>query len=511
MALLEGFKRTECNAVYREALARKDAELLRLLARKDLFFCLTVALNRQDANRDWIFARCREVEAHPDYHLDLWAREHYKSTIITFAKTVQDICDSHGDGADRAVWPQELTAGIFSCTRPIAKGFLIQIMREAENNDFLKRHFEDVFWDEPRRQAPKWSEDGGIIFKRRGNPKEATVEAWGLVDGQPTSRHFGLQVYDDIVTLESVTTPEQIEKVTRAWEISLNLGTDGGKIRYIGTRYHYNDTYATMMKRGSATVRTYAATHDGTMRGDPVLISPEALSNKLRDMGSYTFACQMLLNPKEDAAMNFSREWLRFYALEPEEVARGMNIYILVDAASAKKKGSDSTAMMVVGLGHDQNKYLLDGLRAKLNLTERTRRLFSLVRKWKPIRVGYEKYGAMSDIEHIQEEQERENFRFDIVALGGAMPKDDRIRRLVPDCEQSRFLLPRRIQFKDEEGQVRNLVQLLIDDEYDAFPVAQHDDMLDATSRIYDEDLRAEYPSLRADHQGRRARKLRRY
>ena len=32
-----------------------------------------------------------------------------------------------------------------------------------------------------------WSLDGGLVVKRKSNPKEATVEAWGLVDSQPTS------------------------------------------------------------------------------------------------------------------------------------------------------------------------------------------------------------------------------------------------------------------------------------------------------------------------------------
>ena len=77
--------------------------------------------------------------------------------------------------------------GIFSHTRPIAKGFLRQIKRELEGNNVLKALFQDILHADPQHQSPKWSEDDGIIVKRKTNPKEATVEAWGLVDGQPTS------------------------------------------------------------------------------------------------------------------------------------------------------------------------------------------------------------------------------------------------------------------------------------------------------------------------------------
>ena len=208
--------RQEAKAFYQTALRGKGGEELRMEVRKlcryDLFFLLIFMLKRFDIDRDWLFDRCKEVQNEPDGCLDLWAREHYKSTIITFGKTIQDI-----------LIDPEVTVGIFSHTRPIAKGFLRQIKHEFEQNKELIGVFPDILWENPK-QAPKWSEDDGIIVKRKTNPKEATVEAWGLVDGQPVSKHFNILVFDDVVTLASVTTPEMINKTTAAWEMALNLG-----------------------------------------------------------------------------------------------------------------------------------------------------------------------------------------------------------------------------------------------------------------------------------------------
>jgi hypothetical protein len=312
--------------------------LARTLCQTDLFFLLRYVCKREDMENDWIFARCREVQAAPDGHLDLWAREHYKSTILTFGMTVQDILND-----------PTLTFGIFSHTRPIAKGFLRQIKRELEGNEWLKALFPDILYANPKADSPKWSEDDGIIVKRKSNPKEATVEAWGLVDGQPTSKHFSRMLYDDVVTRESVTSPEMIAKTTEAWELSTNLGSSGGKARYAGTRYHFNDTYSEMLRRGAAIPRIHPATVDGTMEGEPVLLAKDELARKRRDQGPYTFSAQQLLNPIADDSQGFKSDWIQYY--DQKGNGEGLNRYILVDAASDKKKSSDYTAMIVIGLG----------------------------------------------------------------------------------------------------------------------------------------------------------------
>ncbi len=444
---------------------------MRGMCQTDLFFLLVYGLKRTDADRDWVFDRCREIQASPFGHLDLWARGHYKSTIITFAYTIFEILRD-----------PEITVGIFSHTRPIAKAFLRQIKRELETNQILKELFPDILWKNPASESPKWSEDEGLTVQRKTNPKEATIEAWGLVDGQPTSKHYKRLVYDDVVTRESVTTPDMINKVTEAWELSRNLGSEHSETRYAGTRYHFNDTYKTIMDRG-VPARVYPATKDGTIEGEPILLTREKLDEKYRDMGPYTFGCQMLQNPKADETQAFQSGWIRKYQTSTHE---GQNLCILVDAASEKKKSSDYTSMWVVGFNTDQNIYALDAIRDRLNLKQRKDALFDLHRKYKPNDVGYEKYGMMADVEFMRSEMERVNYRFQITELGGSMPKNDRIKRLMPYFMQGRVWLPQVLYKTDYQGRNVDLVSAFIEEEYKAFPVGLHDDMLDSLARMFD-------------------------
>ena len=383
-----------------------------------------------------------------------------------------------------------ITVGIFSDTRPSAKAFLRQIMREFEGNKVLHKAFPDILWGMDTRQSPKWSEDDGIIVRRKSNPPEATIEAWGLVDGQPTSKHFKVLLYDDIVVEGSVTTTEMIDKTMKALEQSYNLSNETFVRRFAGTRWHFNDAYRTVIDRGTAVPREHPGTVDGTEYGDPVFWTKESILEKRRDMGPHTFAAQILLNPKADSLKGFKREWLRYYSTAPTKT----NNYILIDAASSKKKGSDYTAMWVVGLGTDGNYYALDIIRDRLSLTERTERLFALHRKWKPLQVRYEKYGAMADIEHIKTEQEKQQYRFDITEVGGQTSKVDRIGRLIPVFEQGKFYLPKTLHVTNYEKVTVDLVHTFIEQEYMPFPVGVHDDMADSLARLLEPDLKLVWP-----------------
>lgn len=480
------------------------------LGRADRFYLLVRLLHRIDAIHPWLYARCREVEANPDGYLDLWAREHYKSTIITFAGIIQEI-----------VLDPEVTVVVFSHTKPVARKFFNQIRTELETNEDLKRVYPDVFYADPRKESPRWSEDKGIVVRRTSNPKEATLEGHGLVDGQPIGGHWRLRCYDDVVVPESVTSPDMVNKTTAAWELSDNLGARdedgaGGRAWHVGTRYSFMDTYQVIIDRKALKVRLHPATDDGTADGNPVLFSPELWAQKKLTQGPATIACQMLQNPAAGKQAMFAREWLSFMDVRPAT----LNVYIMVDPAHSRKKDSDNTAISVVGVDASRQFWFLDGLRHKMGLRQRWEALRGMRRKWmrmpgvQMVECGYERYGMQADLEYFEMEMERDGDRFTIKELNwvseGGQSKDDRVQRLQPLFLQRKFHLAavtdgetrnqrtareagqsyrifKPVMQKDEEGNLYSLNKGFLD-EYLTYPFSAKKDLIDATSRVFDMD-----------------------
>jgi len=494
-----------------------EAERFRVywvLARTDLYFLLSRVLSTSKAKREdgsplvehpWILSRCRDVQFGSNETLDIWARYHFKSTIKTFAEVIRQLLAS-----------PDKTFGILSHTRPIAKAFLRQVKHEFESNELLKVLSyppplgEQSIW-ENTRQAPKWSEDEGLVLRRASNPREASIEAWGLVDSLPASKHYDVRLYDDVVTEESVTSPEMVEKTTRAWELSLNLGKPGGEEWYCGTFYGHGDTYNAIADRGYK-LRLHPCYEIDTEKTEfdprsgrpvklqwhldrPVLYSLEHLQREAQKMGPRTFGIQMLCDVSAGLHFGFRRKDLRFYEKEPWQERHGKPRIVLVDPANEKRKESAYTSMWVVGLGPDGNFYVLDMVRDKLNLTERADALFRLHQRWKPIDVRYERYGLQADIQHMQYVQEQRGYRFKITEVAGGLRKDDRIARLLPLFANGRIWFPEKgIWYTNSEGQRENLVETFINEEFLLWPNGTYRDMLDALARLEEPELPLPWP-----------------
>ena len=446
------------------------------LGRNDLYFFIIYILGRKDmAEHNWYFERIREVQKEPDGHLDLWARGFCKTSIITHGMSIWDIIRN-----------PETTIGIVSWSRRAAIDIVKAIKTELESNELLKELYPDVLYDNPETQSPRWSDERGLIVKRKSNKREATIEGTGL-DTQLTGRHFDILCYDDIVSVNNVTSNEVIQNTTNALLTSFNLVSRNGRKRFIGTRYHAVDTYDYLIKNKIVIPRIYPATVDGTPDGEPCeIITREQLDEKRREMSPFIFSAQMLLNPVSDDERRFNPNLFQYYDKQSIDKLT-KNVYITVDAATSKKKNSDYTAMAVMAVDSLDNVYLLDLVKDKLSLDERKKKLFSLVLKYKPLAVGYERYALMSDTDYIRKCQEQENIRFPIVELGGKLSKIERVDRFVPTFVNKKFYLPESLEYRDYEGISHDLIQEL---KYEMvnFPRG-HDDCIDAISRIKDPEL----------------------
>ena len=455
----------------------------------------------------WLYDRCRELEVKCNGVVDIWSRFHWKSYLKTVLKQIQE-----------ALRDLNVTIVTFSHTRPIAKQFLSGIQREIQTNE----HLQTLSWDPTvdwhlfgpqKKDYVRDSLNDGIILRRSSNPKESTFSAFGLVDSLPTSGHWQVRNLDDAVTKDSVTTPEQIAKVLNAWELSIPLGMPAGRNDEwcSGTFYALQDLYHSMIYDRGYELRLhpcYVVDWERTERddrdrihrlrlfldGDPVLYEKgkigEFETQMGRDEGTKNVAMQLYCDPNAGAGgRKFEKEWLTFYDPDKRrEYMRDGDVLILCDSAGERSNTSDFTSYWTVSLRADGVAYVVDIVRDRLSLTQRATALLRMHHRARSsfYECRYERYGAMSDIEHIQYVLKEKDRRMKIVRVGGLTDKDSRIERLIPWFENARLALPKKFMYRTATGDRVDLIEQFIYDEYLPFPAGTFKDMLDSLSRIAD-------------------------
>lgn len=472
--------RSAAHAFYRKALDHAEAQgadyvrdTIFEIQQGDFFFFMLYVLEFDDfryLDNDWVFEKCREIQGDPWGHLDLWARAHYKTTLLTVGHSLWDACNH----------PEE-TYGIFSMTSGLAKKIGTQIKRYLEK-PFLSWVFKDALYEDPVKTAPGWSVDGGLMLKRKGNPREATFEFFGM-ESLPTGRHFSRLRGDDLVDQTYATNPAMVEKAVNIIQLLTPLRTPDAQWGLAGTRYDNADAYGHILENGMFKPRIYTPTRDGQIDGELVLFTKAQFADWLTALGPYHAACQLFQKPQAMSLRQLDPAWLK-----PWDVDAGwarLNRYIIVDPASKKGKDNDFTAMIVVGLGDDGNCYIIDMVRDRLSLQERAKALMTLCRKYTPTAVFYE--GAQGDRDYIDEVMGREQFRVVVYEMTtSGRQKVAAIDCLQPLAAEGHLYIPHSIPYVKVSGDYTDMVTEFIRDEWKQWPKPKHDDMLDALARIVD-------------------------
>ncbi len=459
-------------------------DMYRTLVLDDLWFIVYFVIGWEGANHPFIVQACNEVQDGPDTEtVDIWGREHGKSTIITIGENIQDIMRN-----------PEITISIFSFKREIAKAFLLLIKEIFEKSDFLKWLFPDILYDDPAKQAPKWGEESGLIVKRSKSVRECTVEAHGLIDGMPTSKHFDKRIYDDVTTPELSESPENMRKVERRFWMSENLGKDGGRRRVIGTIFHYADLASTLMTKkkpdGSPAfhVRKKPSLEGGREDGASVFLSQERISTLRMDVES--FNTQHLLDPNPLGQRKLSFDKIRL--VQPREIPPKLHNFMLVDPSGEAKVSSKPNpwAIFVVGvqpyvddLGLS-NVYIVDGLIKVMSEDEAIAAIVAMyLRTPRIYRVGVEKVGMATFDTHIRKAL-RAKRRF-------ISHEDNSLMQLYPGQDSKQKRIADALVFPMNQGKWHMSVDVpqetreQLRDHMDNFPTWEHEDGPDALSYLY--------------------------
>jgi len=451
--------------------ARESGQLQQVMRRNSEFslfyFCIYV-LHWTFLDNDFAYSLCCKCQGTGRWgRMWLLAREHYKSTIITIAETTRDIL----------IHPEDTTV-IYSYKFDSAKDlFFKPIKEELEHNQIIHMIWPDVVWG-PEEEPDVWTATA-LNVKRTVRRKEFTLTC-GSIFSQLTGYHADKLVFDDCVIEENCQTADRIAQTQKQWELSLNTGnTEHLQYCVIGTFYAYGDLYCHIRDEKLCEVILQPC-YDTDGRG--VLYTNDALAEKRRIMGSAVFATQMLLDPKLGSAVSFKEEDIMWWKAS---TYAGLNVYTFVDPAGEVSRKRDNTVILTIGLDEADNFYLIDIVRDKLSLTQKTQELFRIKRNYNPKLVFYEKNGAAIDIPHILEEQDRYNFRFPIQSLVQSKAKGERIEALIPQFEQHRIYFPQKgCWHKNWEGKDEDMLHSFIIEELLAYPHSTHDDALDDLANI---------------------------
>ncbi len=420
----------------------------------------------------------------------LLPRGTFKSSIVTVGFSLWQIAK---DPATRGL--------IANSTYPMATSFLGQVKKNLEQNPDFHKYYGNLSED-----APIWREDSILVkvdkkdkdAKQSFHTKEHTVSVTG-VKANYTGTHFDWAVLDDLVNRDNIRTINRIDEVIDFYKDVLDLvdPSPAGHKRVIvvGTTWHQADLYSWIRDPEVGVIDDFAVMrlpayggYDENDRfngewGKSELLFPTRLTWKTmeglkRSQGNSHFSAQYLLDPvpPEDATFkNF-----KFY--EPNDIkGLKLNKFVAVDPALSEKKEADYSAMICVGVDHNNHWYILDMWRDKVDPKRLIDQIFVWDAKHRPVTVALESVAFQRVIQfYLEEEQRRRGQKFPITELRHTdQSKDDRIRALQPRYESGLVFHP-----KHPMGSSQQKMEKYLRDELERFPRGKNDDLIDALASI---------------------------
>ena len=221
--------------------------------------------------------------------------------------------------------------------------------------------------------------------------RDATVKAVGLTSNT-TGFHADIVVLDDIVVPSNAYSEDGREKVTNAYSQLASIENPGAEEWVVGTRYHPKDIYDTMINMKEilydsegdieSEVEVYElfqrvvetdgeflwakrARKDGKSFG---FDAKELARIKAKYIDTTQFYAQYYNDPNTTESARINSENFQYFDKAALNVKDGdwyirdrkLNIFAAIDFAFSLRRQADYTALVVVGVDHQANYYVLD-------------------------------------------------------------------------------------------------------------------------------------------------------
>lgn len=511
-------------------LAPETLEQLRLRARSSLFLFAKGVLGYDWLNIRIHRPLCRLLELYDGWKPEFGHRDEYVSVlqdVIRRLKSKQKQLDN--DKSSRKVWDwdtdddkwieDKLTRGIKRLRIVLPRGWLKStlcsiayptwralrdvnmrtiLVQNTHNNACAKLGsirdqfdgnilFKALFPElQPNKRVDTWKSEA-LQIPRTGRFPEATFEAAGTRT-QVTGRHYNLIIEDDTVAPDLdemgvealVPSKEDVDKAIGWHRLSPPLTTnpETDQILVVGTRWFEYDLMSWIEDNELQYVVYERSCRETDGLSDPKgevtyqeRFSEKVLDELLVSMGPYSFSCLYFNKPVRSGDMTFKPEWIDYYDIVPANMICYTTVDLATDPEESKSQDLDYTVVITCGKCLTTGRiYVLDYWRQRHNPGAMVDAIFDHVRRYHPVRVGYESVAYQKSASYwIKQRMRLEGLYFAVEGLTNTKrSKGARISDLQPVFSSRSILL--RTHMKDLVGELLS------------FPLGAHDDIIDALS-----------------------------
>jgi hypothetical protein len=285
-------------------------------AEKDLWtFCRNI-LSLDRLTNHMHLDTCRFIQKTPPYRkLVLLPRDCFKTTIVAKGLPIhlliqppeRNVYIPGADGVNTKI--------LLTCeTETRASKHIQWIQAHYEKNKLLRKFWPEKCWENPRREARKWSSTEMLLPRDIAfEQSDMSVQAIG-VGGAITGGHFDVLIKDDLISIEAMNSPTVMASTVEWHNLSRPLMEDlDTSLEFIiGTRWTVTDLYHHIMKTDpSVAVYRRALIEEGKITF-PEEFTWSAIENLKQTLLSM-FPLLYQNDPTDASLCDFQEDMLRWY------------------------------------------------------------------------------------------------------------------------------------------------------------------------------------------------------